>query len=77
MHSIPMNKSEEVSKAKSYDFRDVKGKPNKATHFSVYIYKCMCVHAKLLRSCLTLCNPMAVTHQAPLSVGILQARILE
>ena len=29
------------------------------------------------RSCATLCNPIAVAHQAPLSTGILQARILE
>ena len=31
--------------------------------------------AKLLQSCLTLCDPIA--HQAPLSMGILQARRLE
>ena len=35
-----------------------------------------CMRAKLLQSCLTLCNSV-VTCQAPLSVGILQARILE
>ena len=29
------------------------------------------------QSCLTLCNPMDVACQAPLSMGILQARILE
>ena len=28
-----------------------------------------------LQSCLTLCNPMTIAHQAPLSMGILQARI--
>ena len=33
---------------------------------------CACVHAQLLQSCLTLCNPM---HYSP--PGILQARILE
>ena len=27
--------------------------------------------------CPTLCNPKTVVHQAPLSMGILQARILE
>ena len=27
------------------------------------------VHAKSLQSCLTLCNPMTVAHQAPLSMG--------
>ena len=34
--------------------------------------------AKLLQSCLTLCDPMDyIAHQAPLSMGILQARRLE
>ena len=33
--------------------------------------------AKLLQSCLTLLTPWAVSLQAPLSVGILQARTLE
>ena len=34
----------------------------------------MCLVTQL---CLTLCNPMAVACQASLSMGILQARILE
>ena len=29
------------------------------------------------QSCPTLCNPMTIAHQALLSMGILQARILE
>ena len=29
----------------------------------------LCVHAKLLQSCLTLCDPMNVACQAPLSMG--------
>ena len=33
--------------------------------------------AKSLQSCLTLCNPWTVAPQAPLSMGILQVRILE
>ena len=37
----------------------------------------MCVHAKSLQSSPTLCDPMDCSLQAPLSVGILQARILE
>ena len=36
-----------------------------------------CVHAKLLQSCPTLCDPMGCSSQAPLSVGILQARTPE
>ena len=36
-----------------------------------------CVRTKSLKSCLTLCDPMGCIHQAPLSMGILQARILE
>ena len=29
----------------------------------------LCVHEKSLQSCLTLCNPMDYSHQAPLSMG--------
>ena len=35
------------------------------------------VHAKSLQSCPTLCDPSRLAHQASLSMGILQARILE
>ena len=35
------------------------------------------MHAKLLRLCLTVCDPMDCSPQVPLSMGILQARILE
>ena len=28
-----------------------------------------CVHAQLLQSCPTLCEPMDLAHQAPLSIG--------
>ena len=35
------------------------------------------MRAASLQSCPTLCDPMAVVHRAPLSMGILQARILE
>ena len=33
-----------------------------------YIYYA-CMHAKSLQSCPTLCEPMDVAHQAPLSMG--------
>ena len=36
-----------------------------------------CVHAKLLQSCLTSCDTWTVALQIPLSMAILQARILE
>ena len=36
-----------------------------------------CVHGKSLQSCPTLCDPMSCSPQAPLPVGILQARIPE
>ena len=36
----------------------------------------MCVHAKLLQSCLTLCNPMNCTPPGSSVHGILQARML-
>ena len=32
-------------------------------------YTLLCVHAKLLQLCLTLCDPMTVACQAPLSIG--------
>ena len=41
---------------------------------------CICVFAMLClvaQLCHTLCDPWSVAHQAPLSMGILQARILE
>ena len=37
----------------------------------------MCVHAKLLQSCLTLCDPMNCSPPGPSVRGILQARTLE
>ena len=44
-------------------------------------WEALYVHCAVLRlvahSCLTLCNPMDYSLQAPLSMGILQARILE
>ena len=42
-----------------------------------YVSTYMCCVCLLTQMCLTLCNPMAVASQAPLSMGILQARILE
>ena len=33
--------------------------------------------SSVAQSCLSLCDPMAVAHQAPLSMGISQARLLE
>ena len=35
------------------------------------------MHAQSLQSCLTLCNPMDYSPPGSLSMGILQARILE
>ena len=53
----------------------------------IYFINCWCYYTSLClvaQSCLNLCNPMdcsptpwTVAHQAPLSMGILQARILE
>ena len=37
----------------------------------------VCVHAKSLQSCLTLCNPMNYSPPSSSVPGILQARILE
>ena len=45
-----------------------------------YLSPTVRVCVKSLQSCLTLCDPMVlwtVAFQAPLSMGILQARILE
>ena len=38
---------------------------------------CVCVHAKLLQSCPTLCDPMDCSPSGSSVHGILQARILE
>ena len=46
-------------------------------HYCIYQCIILCMPAKSLQSRLTLCNPMNWSHQAPLSMGILQARILE
>ena len=46
-------------------------------HYCIYQCIILCMPAKSLQSCLTLCNPINWSHQAPLSMGILQARILE
>ena len=37
----------------------------------------LCLHAKLLQSCLTLCNPLDCSPPGSSVHGILQARILE
>ena len=43
----------------------------------VYYIKGACMHAKLLQLCLTVCEPMNCSPQVPLSLGILQPRILK
>ena len=43
------------------------------THYGVRV----CVHAKSLQSCLTLCNPISCILPGSSIYGILQARILE
>ena len=43
----------------------------------LYLRMYMCVHAKSLQSCLTLCNPMDCSLPGSSVHGILQARILE
>ena len=45
--------------------------------FTCTSLKTWCAWAQSLHSCLTLCDPRTVAHQAALSMGILQARILE
>ena len=41
------------------------------------IHDVCAVCAEVAQLCLTLCDPMAFSLKAPLSMGILQARILE
>ena len=41
------------------------------------LHHSVCMHAKSLQLCPTLCNPMDIAQQAPLSLEILQTRILE
>ena len=43
----------------------------------MFLYNLEIVLCLVAWSCQTLCNPMYVAHRAPLSMGILQARILE
>ena len=48
--------------------------------YEVYFLVCICVFAMLClvtQLCHTLYDPWTIAHQAPLSMGILQARILE
>ena len=40
-------------------------------------YICVCIHAQLLRFCLTLCNPMDYSTLGSSIHGILQGRILD
>ena len=44
--------------------------------FYLYIF-CVCIHAKLIQSCLTLCEPMGYSPPSSSVHGILLARILE
>ena len=46
-------------------------------YFSFATLLARCVLCLVARSCLTFVTPWTVAHQAPLSMGILQARILE
>ena len=63
--------------------RDENGLANGATSISGHqirysVLKCICaVLCLLTQSCPTLATPWTVAHQAPLSMGIFQARILE
>ena len=45
--------------------------------FILFLHLCCCFMCLVTQLCLTVCNPMTVAHQAPLSIGILQATILE
>ena len=50
----------------------------KVMALAVVMYGCECGCGLVAQSCLTLCDPMDyIACQAPLSTGILQARVLE
>ena len=49
---------------------------SKVIVINVCLYVCVCMHM-VARSCLIFTTPWTVARQAPLSMGILQARILE
>ena len=52
------------------------GTQNFLIYINKYRHKRVCMHAcSIAQSCPTLCNPWTVAHQAPLSVGFLQAKI--
>ena len=37
--------------------------------YKLFLHICSCIHTKSLQSCLTLCDPMDYSLQAPLSMG--------
>ena len=43
----------------------------------VYIFMCVCVHAKSFQSCLTVCDPMDCSLPGSSVNGILQERTLD
>ena len=51
--------------------------PSAKDHTEVIQLPCVCVYAKSPQLCPTLCDPVDLACQASLSVGILQAKILE
>ena len=71
MFQVPRQTHETVDSTKSYSYIDI------YAMFFLYTHANEFVHAKSLLACLTLCDPMDCSCQAPLSIGILQARILE
>ena len=61
-----------------YSLTRALSKPSKwLKEFMCTSLKTQCACAQSPHSCLTLCDPRTVAHQAALSMGILQARILE
>ena len=60
IHSRPTSFNTAAIKHLKHGWSELRCKCNK-TH--------VCVHAKSLQLCLTLCDPWPVAHQAPLSIG--------
>ena len=60
---------------RSTNMAEVKETRHRSFAFALVVYACM--HAKVLQSCPTLCDPMDCSLTGSLVHGILQARILE
>ena len=75
--SIPVTDESKMTKSNRSCGRNSKARSSSPFMFSLCVYVCVCVCAKLLQSCLILCDSMDCSLPGSSVHGILQARILE